>query len=163
MKLSERLHIGSGRPAAETATPEAAAGSETLGIAGYDGLHEKDVIGRLHELSQVQLAEIEAYERSHLNRRVVLHKLRYMRSPEPVDGYDALEPAEIVRRLEAADTATIRAIRDYEGKFQRRRQVLGAAAQALPNAVTNPAEQDRRDEKAERTRTGIQDRRDLTG
>jgi hypothetical protein len=137
--------------------------SDTLPISGYDNLHEKDVIGRFRELSQVQLAEIEGYERSHRNRRVVLHKLRYMRSPEPVSGYDALEPAEIVRRLEAGDTATIRAIRDYEGKFRRRRQVLAAAAKALPNAVTNPGEQRRRDEKAERTRTGIQDRRDLTG
>ena len=137
--------------------------NDTLPISGYDDLHEKDVIGRFRELSQVQLAEIEGYERSHRNRRVVLHKLRYMRSPEPVSGYDALEPAEIVRRLEAGDTATIRAIRDYEGKFQRRRRVLAAAAQALPNAVTNPGEQRRRDEKAERTRTGIQDRRDLTG
>ena len=137
--------------------------NDTLPISGYDDLHEKDVIGRFRELSQVQLAEIEGYERSHRNRRVVLHKLRYMRSPEPISGYDALEPAEIVRRLEAGDTATIRAIRDYEGKFQRRRRVLAAAAQALPNAVTNPGEQRRRDEKAERTRTGIQDRRDLTG
>jgi hypothetical protein len=137
--------------------------TDAIAIPDYDKLHEKDVIGRFRELSQVELAEIEAYERSHLNRRVVLHKLRYMRSPEPVVGYDALEPNEIVRRLEAADTATIRAIRDYEGKFRRRRQVLSAAAQALPNAVTNAGEQQRRDEKAERTRTGIQDRRDLTG
>ena len=137
--------------------------TNALAIPGYDNLHEKDVIGRFRELSQVQLAAVEAYERAHRNRRVVLHKLRYMRSPEPVAGYDALEPAEIVRRLEAADTATIRAIRDYEGKFRRRRQVLGAAVQALPNAVTNPGEQRRRDEKAERTRTGIQDRRNLTG
>ena len=67
-----------------------------------------------------------------------------------------------MRRLEAADAAPIRAIRDYEGKFRRRRQVMGAAAQALPNAAANPDEQDRRDEKAQRTRTGIQDRRELT-
>jgi hypothetical protein len=137
--------------------------TDALAIPGYDDLHEKDVIGRFRELSQIQLAEVEAYERSHRNRRVVLHKLRYMRSPEPVAGYDALDPAEIVRRLEAADSATIRAIRDYEGKFRRRRQVLSAAAQALPNAVINFGEQRRRDEKAERTRTGIQHRRDLTG
>ena len=69
--------------------------NDTLPIPSYDDLHEKDVIGRFRELSQVQLAEIEAYERSHRNRRVVLHKLRYMRSPEPVPGYDTLEPTEI--------------------------------------------------------------------
>ena len=94
---------------------------------------------------------------------MVLNKLRYMRSPEPVEGYDALEPSEIVRLLEQADSARIRAIRDYEGKFRGRRQVMSAAAQALPNAALNVGERNRREEKAERTRTGIQDRRDLTG
>jgi hypothetical protein len=132
-------------------------------IAGYDGLDEKQVIAQFHELSQVELARIEAYERAHGSRTVVLHKLRYMRSPEPVEGYDALQPNEIVRLLEQADSASIRAIRDYEGKFRGRRQVLNAAAQALPNAVLNVGEQHRRDEKAQRTRTGIQDRRDITG
>jgi hypothetical protein len=132
-------------------------------IEGYDDLDEKNVIGRLHELSQIELAEIEGYERAHRSRQVVLHKLRYMRSPEPVAGYDALEPNEIVRLLERADSASIRAIRDYEGKFRGRRQVLNAAAQALPNAALNVDEQHRREAKAQRTRTGIQDRRGLTG
>ena len=30
--------------------------SDTLPIPGYDNLHEKDVIGRFRDLSQVQLA-----------------------------------------------------------------------------------------------------------
>jgi hypothetical protein len=135
----------------------------SLPIADYDALDEQDVIVQFRKLSQIELAEVEGYERAHLSRRVVLNKLRYMRTPEPVAGYDALEPAEIVRLLERADSAGIRAIRDYEGKFRGRRQVMNAAAQALPNAVLNVGEQNRREEKAERTRTGIQDRRDLTG
>lgn len=164
MTLTERLRIRSRRePAADTTSPLSSPGEETLPIAGYDDLHEKQVIAHFRELSQVDLAEIEGYERAHLNRRPVLDKLRYMRSPEPVPGYDALEPTAIVRLLEAADSASIRAIRDYEGKFRGRRQVLNAAAQALPNAALNVGEQHRRDEKAERTRTGIQDRRDITG
>jgi len=135
----------------------------SLPIADYDALDEQDVIVQFRKLSQIELAEVEGYERAHLSRRVVLNKLRYMRSPEPVAGYDELEPSEIVRLLEQADSAGIRAIRDYEGKFRGRRQVMNAAAQALPNAVLNVGEQNRREEKAERTRTGIQDRRDLTG
>jgi len=135
----------------------------SLPIADYDALDEQDVIAQFRKLSQIELAEVEGYERAHLSRRVVLNKLRYMRTPEPVADYDALEPAEIVRLLEQADSAGIRAIRDYEGKFRGRRQVMNAAAQALPNAVLNVGEQNRREEKAERTRTGIQDRRDLTG
>lgn len=163
MKFSERLRRGAGGRPADTAPPSDPAAAEALPIAGYDGLHEKIVISHFHELSQVELSEIEDYERAHLNRPAVLQKLRYMRSPEPVPGYDALAPDEIVRLLEEADSAKIRAIRDYEGKFRGRRQVMNAAAQALPNAEANVGEQTRRDEKAQRTRTGIQDRRDRTG
>jgi hypothetical protein len=65
-----------------------------------------------------------------------------------------------VQLIEGADTARIRAIRDYEGKFRRRRQVMSVAAQALPKAAANLGEASRRDEKALRTRTGIQERSD---
>jgi hypothetical protein len=162
MRFIERLR-STRRPTAETTPAGDPAAPDALPITGYDDLHEKDVIARFPELSQVELAELESYERSHGSRRVVLDKLRYMRGPEPILNYDALEAQEVVRQLESADTATIRAIRDYEGKFRRRRQVLGAATEALPNAVANAGERDHREEKAERTRTGIQDRRHLTG
>jgi hypothetical protein len=159
MRFSERVRIAALGRAAETApSGETAVDDAGTPIAGYDDLDEKVLIAHFRDLTQV-----EAYERGHRNRRVVLNKLRYMRSPEPVAGYDALEPAAIVRLLEQGDSASIRAIRDYEGKFRGRRQVLSAAAQALPNAALNVGEQHRRDEKAERTRTGIQDRRDITG
>jgi hypothetical protein len=161
MTLTERLRIRSRRgPAADTTSPLSPRSEETLPIAGYDDLHEKQVIAHFRELSQVELAEIEGYERAHRNRRPVLDKLRYMRSPEPLPGYDALEPREVVQLLEAADTARIRAIRDYEGKFRRRRQVMSVAAQTLPKAAANLGEASRRDEKALRTRTGIQERSD---
>jgi hypothetical protein len=164
MRFSERVRIAALGRAAETApSGETAVDDAGTPIAGYDDLDEKVLIAHFRDLTQVELAEVEAYERGHRSRRVVLNKLRYMRSPEPVAGYDALEPAAIVRLLEQGDSASIRAIRDYEGKFRGRRQVLSAAAQALPNAALNVGEQHRRDEKAERTRTGIQDRRDLTG
>jgi hypothetical protein len=161
MTLTERLRIRSRRePAADTTSPLSSPGEETLPIAGYDDLHEKQVIAHFRELSQVDLAEIEGYERAHLNRRPVLDKLRYMRSPEPLPGYDTLESREVVQLIEGADTARIRAIRDYEGKFRRRRQVMSGAAQALPKAAANLGEASRRDEKALRTRTGIQERSD---
>jgi hypothetical protein len=164
MRFSERVRIAAlGRAAETEPSTETATDAGGPPIAGYDGLDEKVLIAHFRDLTQTELAEVEAYERGHRSRRVVLNKLRYMRSPEPVPGYDALEPTAIVRLLEAADSASIRAIRDYEGKFRGRRQVLNAAAQALPNAALNVGEQHRRDEKAERTRTGIQDRRDLTG
>ena len=164
MRFSERVRIAAlGRAAETEPSTETATDEGGPPIADYDGLDEKVLIAHFRDLTQTELAEVEAYERGHRSRRVVLNKLRYMRSPEPVPGYDALEPTAIVRLLEAADSASIRAIRDYEGKFRGRRQVLNAAAQALPNAALNVGEQHRRDEKAERTRTGIQDRRDITG
>ncbi|MBA3260902.1 MAG: hypothetical protein H0T69_00195 [Thermoleophilaceae bacterium] len=163
MRISERLRSGlRPRPVDDTTAPEDPAAAQSLPIAGYDGLQEKEVTAHFRQLSQVELAEVEDYERSHRNRPVVLDKLRYMRSPEPVTGYDTLEAEEVARLLENADAAKVRAIRDYEGKFRGRRVVMGAAAQALPKAAANLDEQDRRDEKAQRTRTGIQDRRDLT-
>jgi hypothetical protein len=163
MKLTERLRAGlRHEPAAEAMAPADPAAAEGLPIAGYDGLSAKEVMAHFRELSQVELAEVEEYERSHGNRRAVLAKLRYMRSPEPLPGYDTLAAQEIVRLLEEADTARVRAIRDYEGKFRSRRQVMDAAAQALPKATVNLREQSLREEKAQRTRTGIQDRRDLT-
>jgi hypothetical protein len=163
MRISERLRNGlRPAPAAGTTPSEGPASAEALPIGGYDGLHEKQVIAQFRQLSQVELAEIEEYERSHRNRHVVLAKLRYMRSPEPAAGYDALEPAEVVRLLDGADAAKVRAIRDYEGKFRGRRAVMTATAQALPKAAANLDEQHRRDEKALRTRTGIQERTDRT-
>ena len=106
MTLIERLHIRSRRePAADTTSPISSPGEETLPIASYDDLHEKQVIAHFRELSQVDLAEIEGYERAHLNRRPVLDKLRYMRSPEPLPGYDTLESREVVQLIEGASLA----------------------------------------------------------
>ena len=161
MSLTARLRIRSrSEPAADTKSPPPPPGAEALPIAGYDGLDEKQVIAHFRELSQVELAEIEGYERAHGNRPPVLDKLRYMRSPEPLPGYDALESSEVVKLLADADTARVRAIRDYERKFRGRRQVMSVAAQALPKAAANLGEESRRDEKASRTRTGIQERSD---
>jgi hypothetical protein len=163
MRFSERLRKGLQRtPAADGPLPEQSASGAALPIAGYDSLDAKQVTAHFRQLSQVELAEIEDYERSHRNRAAVLDKLRYMRSPEPLEGYDSLEAEQVVRLLEDADAAKVRAIRDYEGKFRGRRAVMGAAAEALPKATANLAEQQVRDEKAQRTRSGIQDRRDLT-
>jgi hypothetical protein len=131
---------------------------EQLPIDRYDQLTTKQISSALSDLSQVELGEIEAYERAHGDRKPVLDKLRYMRSPEPLPGYDALAQRDVIHLLEDADTARVRAIRDYERKFRRRHEVMSAAAKALPSAAANPNEEDRRGEKALRTKTGIEDR-----
>ena len=113
---------------------------EALPIAGYDGLKEKEITDQFSELSQVELAEVETYERAHGGRPAVLEKLKYMRGTEPLPGYDALTPEQIATALAGADAATVKAVRDYERKFAGRQQVMGEAARLLPNAKPSAGE-----------------------
>jgi hypothetical protein len=93
-------------------------------VSGYDGLKTKEVVASLSSHSQVELAEIEGYERAHENRRVVFDKLRWLRQDEPLPGYDALSSEQVVAALKKADLATIKRVRGYERKFAARRVVL---------------------------------------
>ena len=154
MKIVDRFRT---RPsAAEGADPAASqvGGADDVPIAGYDRLDPKEIAERLHELSQVDLAKVEAYERSHEERPAVLAKLHYMRTDEPLPGYDALSPDQIVATLADTDAQTVKAIRDYERKFAQRATVMKEAARVLPSSPAS-AEEDRvREEKAERLREG---------
>lgn len=118
-------------------------------IPGYDSMSPKAISDGLHEHSQAELAAIEGYERSHEARPVVLDKLRYMRTSEPLDGYDAMSAGEIVKALAEADAAGVRAVRDYERKFRHRREVLDEVARTLPRAPANPDEVRAREAKAD--------------
>jgi hypothetical protein len=64
---------------------------------------------------------------------------RYLRGPEPVKGYDALEPNEIVAGLRHADNETLRLVREYELKFRRRDAVLRALADVRHDNSPAPA------------------------
>jgi hypothetical protein len=148
----------------------AAAGSATKTeppISGYDALSAEEVSARLSGLSQVDLAAVEGYERDHLNRATVLDKLRYMRTSEPVAGYDALSREQITEALADADTTTVKAVRDYERKFRNRADVLDDAARALMTAKESPSADRAREERAARVRDGFTSRaktaRDLHG
>ena len=55
-----------------------------LPIPGYDGLDVPGVRARLAFLSQVELAAVEIYERSHDERPEVLERLRHMHCSEPL-------------------------------------------------------------------------------
>jgi hypothetical protein len=140
---------------------EAATGSpdeHQLPIPGYDQLKDKQIAGRLSQLSQVELATVETYERAHAARPVVLDKLRYMRGGEPLPGYDALTAEEIAKSLAGAEAETVKAVRDYEHKFQRRQPLLDEAARLLPSAPASAAEERAHDEKAALLREGYADR-----
>jgi hypothetical protein len=153
--LRHRRSRGSERGAqAETSSPD----DQPMPIAGYDELGQKEISDQLSQLSQVQLATIETYERAHDARPVVLDKLRYMLTSEPVPGYDALTTEQIAEAIAEADAETVKAVRDYERKFQHRRTVLDEAARALPNSPPSAGEERARKDKATLLREGYADR-----
>jgi hypothetical protein len=156
MKILERLRNRPPRRAGDPGSAEAASANEP--ISGYDRLDRKQVTERLSQLSQVELAAVEAYERGHADRPAVLDKLRYMRGSEPLPGYDALSPQEIAKALAGADAETIKAVRDYERKFGHRRLVMEEAARVLPTAPASAREDRARTEQDARVREGFADR-----
>lgn len=93
-------------------------------LAGYDRLKTKELVASLSSHSQVELAEIESYERAHQDRKVLFDKLRWLRQEEPLPGYDAMSTEEVAAALEQADLSAIKRIRSYERKFGARRAVL---------------------------------------
>ena len=143
-------------------TPEVAdagASDESeLPIPGYDQLDDKQVSDHLSQLSQAELATVETYERAHRSRPAVLEKLRYMHGSEPLPGYDDLTTEQIAAALAGADAKTVRAVRDYERKFQRRLSVLDEAARVLPTSRVSADEKQAHEDKAALLREGYADR-----
>jgi hypothetical protein len=156
MKILDRLRNRPPRRAGDADSAAAATAHEhPLPIPGYDRLDDKQVTEQLSQLSQVELAAVETYERAHAGRPAVLDKLRYMRGSEPLPDYDTLSPEEIATALSGADAETVKAVRDYERKFAHRRQVMEEAARVLPTAPTSARAARAREEQAARVREGF--------
>jgi uncharacterized protein (DUF433 family) len=130
----------------------------TFPIPDYDKLDAKQVSDHLSQLSQAELATVETYERAHGSRPAVLEKLRYMRGSEPLPGYDDLTTEQIAAALAGANAKTVRAVRDYERKFQRRLSVLDEAARVLPTSRVSADEKQAHEDKAALLREGYADR-----
>lgn len=126
-----------------------------LPIARYDELNHKQVMDQFPQLSQVELAAVETYERSHRDRHALLDKLRYMRGKEPLPGYDALSPDEVAGALAEADGETVKAVRDYERKFRHRQQVMKEVARVLPTSRASAGETRAREDRTALTQAGI--------
>jgi hypothetical protein len=62
----------------------AARTTRSVPIPGYDDLDGQQVGSRLYALSQVELAAVQIYERSHMERPEVLERLRHMHCSEPL-------------------------------------------------------------------------------
>ena len=160
MRILERLRgRWPDREPGDLASARASSADEQrLPIARYDHFDGKQVARALSPLSQVELAAVEAYERSHQDRPVVLNRLRWLRGNEPLPGYDALDSDEIVRALADADAATVKAVRSYERHHRDRRDVRTAIARILPTSQTSAGQDRAREEKAALVQAGIRDR-----
>ena len=69
-----------GEPRAEGAARGAAAREQDLPIASYDDLRVAEINSRLPKLAEVDLSNVEAYERKHKTRKTVLQKIESLRN-----------------------------------------------------------------------------------
>jgi ferritin-like metal-binding protein YciE len=109
----------------------AAADEGDIPIANYDDLNVDDVTSRLNELSQIDLAKVDSYERKHANRKSILDKVESLRGEEPWPGYDELNVEETAQALDAVDEQRVREVRDYERRHKGRQGVLDAVEREL--------------------------------
>jgi ferritin-like metal-binding protein YciE len=110
------------------------ASESDLPIARYDKLPAEEIAGKLSELSQVDLAKIDAYERKNENRTTVLSRISALRGDEPWAGYDELTAAEIQTVLADGDDDRAQQVRAYERSHKNRAGVLKAAERELATA-----------------------------
>src|SRR6476659_320257 len=111
----------------------AVASEQDLAIANYDSLNADEIVGKLSELSQIDLAKVDAYERKHENRSTVLSRIDSLRKDEPWPGYDELTVDEIRKNLARADAKQSREVREYERRHKDREGVLQTAEQLAGN------------------------------
>ena len=123
-----------GATRAAGAAKGAASREQDLPIARFDSLNADEIVGRLPQLTQVELAQVEVYERAHDSRATVLERIASLRTSEPWPGYDEMSVDELRRALADADERRARAARDYERAHKNRAGVIGATERELSNA-----------------------------
>ena len=112
----------------------AVASEQDLAIARYDQLTAEEIAGKLSELSQIELAKLDAYERKHQNRTTVVSRIDTLRGDEPWPGYDELGVQEIRIALSDADDDRVERTRAYERDHKNRAGVLNATERELATA-----------------------------
>ena len=112
----------------------AVASEGDLAIARYDTLTADEITGRLADLSQIDLAKVDAYERKNQNRTTILGRITSLRGNEPWAGYDELTAAEVQAVLSEGDDERAKQVRTYERAHKNRAGVLRAAERELTNA-----------------------------
>ena len=100
----------------------AVASEEDLAIPRYDSLTAEQILAKLPELSQIDLAKIDSYERRNDNRTTVLGRISGLRGQEPWPGYDELTVAEIEAVIGEGDEQRTRDSRHLRARPQEPRR-----------------------------------------
>jgi len=119
---------------AEGTAKGAVASESDLAIANYDSLSADEVQAKLTELSQVDLAKVNAYERKNQNRSTITSRIDSLQADEPWPGYDELSVDEVRAVLSEGDETRARAARSYERKHKNRAGVLQVTERQLANS-----------------------------
>ena len=119
---------------AEGTVKGAVASASDLAIANYDSLSADEIQEKLSELSQIDLAKVNAYERKNQNRSTVTSRIDSLQANEPWPGYDELGVDEVRAVLSEGDETRVKAVRSYERKHKNRTGVLQATERELANA-----------------------------
>jgi ferritin-like metal-binding protein YciE len=123
-----------GAARAEGTVKGAVATEQELPIPRYNELTADEIVAKLPELSQVDLAKVETYERRNDNRTTITSRIGTLRTSEPWAGYDELTVEEIRTALADADEDRARAAREYERAHKDRAGVLEVTERELANA-----------------------------
>jgi ferritin-like metal-binding protein YciE len=112
---------------AEGQVKGALASEADLAIARYDSLTADEITSKLTDLSQIDLAKIDSYERKHQNRTTVLSRITSLRGNEPWAGYDELTAADVQSALAEGDDERVKQTLSYERSHKNRAGVIKAA------------------------------------
>ena len=119
---------------AEGRAKGAVASEGDLPIARYDSLTAEEIIGRLREMSQVDLAKIDTYERRHEDRATITSRIDSLRGDQPWAGYDEMTAAEVQSALSDADDDVAKEVAAYERAHKERASVIAATERARSTA-----------------------------
>ena len=107
------------------------ASEKDLAIARYDSLTADEITARLTELSQIDLAKVDSYERKNQNRSTILSRITSLRGNEPWPGYDELTASEVQSALADGDEDRAKQVRAYERSHKNRAGVIKATEREL--------------------------------
>ena len=119
---------------AEGTVKGAVASESDLPISSFDSLSANEVQDKLTDLSQIDLAKVNAYERKNQNRSTVTSRIDSLQGDEPWPGYDELSVDEVRAVLSEGDEQRIKEVRAYERKHKARAGVIQATERELSNA-----------------------------